>query len=74
MDSKPYRQTLKFIDLLNSQQDIYLGYIQYSVELSSSQTVFLGTQGTEDSNFGEDTPAERREREKERTNEMDANG
>ena len=64
MDSYPYRQTPKFVELLNSQQDIGFGSNEDSVELSSTQVPFLATQGTADSNFVGDTPADRRERRK----------
>ena len=62
MDSYPYRQNPKFVDLLNSQQDIGFGSYEDSVELSSTQVPFLATQGTADSAFDGDTPADSRER------------
>uniref|UniRef100_A0A0D3AVV6 Myb-like domain-containing protein n=1 Tax=Brassica oleracea var. oleracea TaxID=109376 RepID=A0A0D3AVV6_BRAOL len=62
MDSYPYRQNPKFVDLLNSQQDIGFGSYEDSVELSSTQVPFLATQGTADSAFDGDTPAGHRER------------
>lgn len=64
MDSNPYRHTSKFVELLNSQQDTVFGLVQDNDELFSSQVPVFGTQGTEDSNFGKDTPAEHRERRK----------
>ncbi|XP_048624592.1 glutathione S-transferase T3-like [Brassica napus] len=62
MDSYPYRQNPKFVDLLNSQQDIGFGSYEDSVELYSTQVPFLATQGTADSAFNGDTPAGHRER------------
>ncbi|XP_013639345.1 PREDICTED: glutathione S-transferase T3-like [Brassica oleracea var. oleracea] len=62
MDSYPYRQNPKFVDLLNSQQDIGFGSYEDSVELSSTQVPFLATQGTADSAFDGDTLAGHRER------------
>ncbi|KAF2589196.1 hypothetical protein F2Q70_00039848 [Brassica cretica] len=62
MDSYPYRQNPKFVDLLNSQQDIGFGSYEDSVELSSTQVPFLAIQGTADSAFDGDTPADRWER------------
>ncbi|KAF3571185.1 hypothetical protein F2Q69_00060530 [Brassica cretica] len=56
------RANPKFVDLLNSQQDIGFGSYEDSVELSSTQVPFLATQGTADSAFDGDTPADRRER------------
>ena len=64
IDSYPYRQNPKFVDLLNSQQDITFGSYEHSVELSSTQVPFLATQGTADSAFVGDTPAGLRERRK----------
>ncbi|WZZ34483.1 hypothetical protein YC2023_017884 [Brassica napus] len=55
-------QNPKFVDLLNSQQDIGFGSYEDSVELSSTQVPFLATQGTADSAFDGDTPAGHRER------------
>nr|VDD55676.1 unnamed protein product [Brassica oleracea] len=55
-------QNPKFVDLLNSQQDIGFGSYEDSVELSSTQVPFLATQGTADSAFDGDTPADSRER------------
>nr|VDD07324.1 unnamed protein product [Brassica oleracea] len=63
MDSYPSSETSKFVDLLNSQQTVS-GNFEDSVELSSSQVPFLGSLGTEASNFDGDTAAERRERRK----------
>ena len=62
LDSYPYRQNPKFVDLLNSQQDIGFGSYEDSVELSSTQVPFLATQGTADSAFDGDTLAGHRER------------
>ena len=61
MASNPYRHTSNFFELLNSQKDSVFGLVQDIVELFSSHVHLFGSQGTEDSNFGEDTPAERRE-------------
>ncbi|KAF8098425.1 hypothetical protein N665_0267s0010 [Sinapis alba] len=61
MDSNPYAPTFNFVDLLSRQQDSQGCLGEDSVELSSSQVVF-GSQSTEASNYGVDTPAERRER------------
>ncbi|KAL1212580.1 Glutathione S-transferase T3 [Cardamine amara subsp. amara] len=47
--TNPYSQTSNFVELLNSQQDNF---------------PFFSSQCTEDSSFGEDTTAERRERRK----------
>ena len=51
----------KFVDLLTSQQRTVFGFAQESVELSSSQVPYSGTQAHETSNFAE-SPAERRQR------------
>ncbi|XP_013632690.1 PREDICTED: uncharacterized protein LOC106338206, partial [Brassica oleracea var. oleracea] len=51
----------KFVDLLTSQQRTVFGFAQDSVELSSSQVPYSGTQAHEASNFAE-SPAERRQR------------
>lgn len=64
MDSNPYRQHSNFIELLSSQRNIPFAYVEDNVELSSSQVLFQGTQGTKDSNFSQDTPPERTERRK----------
>ena len=64
MDSYPSSETSKFVDLLNSQQTVSFGNFEESVELSSSQVPFLGSIGTQDSNFDGVTGAERRERRK----------
>uniref|UniRef100_A0A0D3CQ28 Myb-like domain-containing protein n=1 Tax=Brassica oleracea var. oleracea TaxID=109376 RepID=A0A0D3CQ28_BRAOL len=47
---------------LSQQQNVVFGSISDSVSLSSSQLPFFGGQGTEDSNFGEDSQASRKER------------
>lgn len=60
MDSYPSSEISKFVDLLNSQQTVSFGNIEDSVELSSSQVPFLGSLGTEASNFDGDTAAKRR--------------
>ena len=53
MDSYPYNNhNSNFVDLLNSQQEIFFGLGQESGEVSSSQLPL----------FGEDSPAERKER------------
>ncbi|KAF8101291.1 hypothetical protein N665_0208s0073 [Sinapis alba] len=54
MDSNPYLN-LNFVDLLQSQQDNDIGLESPPIPLS-------GTQGTEGSNFQQDTPVERKER------------
>ncbi|XP_013617689.1 PREDICTED: glutathione S-transferase T3-like [Brassica oleracea var. oleracea] len=54
MDSYPSSHSSKFVDLLNSQQNISFGNYEESVSLSSSQAV-----GTED---GVETGTQRRER------------
>ncbi|KAG2316026.1 hypothetical protein Bca52824_019148 [Brassica carinata] len=59
MDSHPYWQGPKLVDLLISQQDIAFGSNEDSVEQSSTQVPFLATQGTADSNFVGDNPADR---------------
>ena len=64
IDSYPYRQNPNFVDLLNSQQDIFFGSCEDSVDLSSTQVHFLASQGTADSAFVGDTPVDRRERKK----------
>ena len=56
MDSYPFSQTSKFVDLLNSQQSISFGNYEDSVSQASSQAV-----GTED---GGETGTQRRERRK----------
>jgi len=64
MDSYPSSETSKFVDLLNSQQTVSFGKFEESIELSSSQVPFLGSIGTQDSNFDGVTGAERGERRK----------
>ncbi|KAG2248614.1 hypothetical protein Bca4012_088087 [Brassica carinata] len=59
MDSNPNRHNPNFVDLLNSQQDIAFGSYEDSVELSSSQVLFLLTQGKADSDFVGNTPPDR---------------
>ena len=54
MDSNPYLNVI-FVDLLQSQQNSGIG-------LESSLIPLFGTQGTEASNFEQDTPVERKER------------
>lgn len=56
MDSNPYRQTSKFGELLNSQQETVFSFSQDNVSLSSSQVPVFVFQATEE------TPAGRRER------------
>ncbi|XP_048610032.1 glutathione S-transferase T3-like [Brassica napus] len=51
-------------DCSYSQQNVSFGNFEESVELSSSQVPFLGSIGTQDSNFDGVTGAERRERRK----------
>ncbi|KAF8093017.1 hypothetical protein N665_0393s0018 [Sinapis alba] len=63
MDSYPSTGTSKFVELL-SQQTISFGNYEDSVDLSSSQAPFVGSLGTEASNFDGDIAAERRERRK----------
>ena len=62
MDFNPFTESSNFVELLSSQQNVVFGNISDSVSLSSSQVPFLGSQGTDDSNFGEDTQANRKER------------
>ena len=62
MDFNIFSESVKFVELLNNQQNIVFGDVSDSVSLSSSQVPFLGRQGTEDSYFGEDTQANRKER------------
>uniref|UniRef100_A0A0D3A6V2 Uncharacterized protein n=1 Tax=Brassica oleracea var. oleracea TaxID=109376 RepID=A0A0D3A6V2_BRAOL len=64
MDSHPYRQKPKFVELLTSQQNIVFGLSGDSLDLSSSQVPLFGFQPSEDSNFGDSTPAGHRERRK----------
>ncbi|CDY53282.1 BnaA05g35920D [Brassica napus] len=47
IDSNPSTGTSKFVDLLNSQQTVSFGNHEDSVELSSSQLPFLGSQRNE---------------------------
>ncbi|XP_048605444.1 glutathione S-transferase T3-like [Brassica napus] len=47
MDSNPSTGTSKFVDLLNSQQTVFFGNNEDSVELSSSQVLFLGSKRNE---------------------------
>uniref|UniRef100_A0A0D3D5W9 Uncharacterized protein n=1 Tax=Brassica oleracea var. oleracea TaxID=109376 RepID=A0A0D3D5W9_BRAOL len=51
-----------FVELLNSQKNVFFGNVADSVSLSSSQVPFLSSQGTEDPNIGDEPPAERKER------------
>ena len=63
MDFNPFTSSSNFVDLLSSQQqNVVFGSVSDSVSLSSSQPLFFGVQGTEDSNFGEDTQARWKER------------
>ncbi|XP_013629270.1 PREDICTED: glutathione S-transferase T3-like [Brassica oleracea var. oleracea] len=63
MDSYPYNnRNSNFVNLLNSQQDIVFGLGQDSGEVSSSQVPVFLTQRSEDSHFGEEAPAKRKER------------
>ncbi|XP_048599684.1 glutathione S-transferase T3-like [Brassica napus] len=57
MDSNSYTPLGNFVDLLNSLQDNVFGYVQDSVEVSSSQVPLFSSQPTD-----EETPAERKER------------
>uniref|UniRef100_A0A0D3DVX0 Myb-like domain-containing protein n=1 Tax=Brassica oleracea var. oleracea TaxID=109376 RepID=A0A0D3DVX0_BRAOL len=61
MDSYPFSQSSKFVELLNSQQSIFFGNNDDSVSLSSSQSPSVGNFGTED---GGETGTQRRERRK----------
>uniref|UniRef100_A0A0D3AII7 Myb-like domain-containing protein n=1 Tax=Brassica oleracea var. oleracea TaxID=109376 RepID=A0A0D3AII7_BRAOL len=62
MDSYPYKNNnAKFVDLLNSQQEVVFGFGQDTGEVSSSQVPLFGTQRSEDSHVPEDSPAERKE-------------
>ncbi|XP_048611501.1 glutathione S-transferase T3-like [Brassica napus] len=54
MDSNPFLN-LNFVDLLQSQQDSGIG-------LEFSPIPLFGTQATEDSNFEQDSPLQRKER------------
>lgn len=63
MDSYPFSDHSNFVELL-SQQIFSFGNNEDSVELSSSQVPFLGSPGTEASNYDGDTAVERRERRK----------
>ncbi|XP_013624371.1 PREDICTED: uncharacterized protein LOC106330459 [Brassica oleracea var. oleracea] len=60
MDPNSYNNASKFVDLLTSQQSVF-GFPQDSVQLSSSQVPYFGTQAHEASNFAEEGSAERRE-------------
>ncbi|XP_013601755.1 PREDICTED: glutathione S-transferase T3-like [Brassica oleracea var. oleracea] len=62
MDPNQFSQKAKFVDLLNSQEETFFPFPEDSVPLSSFQLPVFGTQGTEASNYVEDTPADRRER------------
>ena len=63
MDSYPYKNNnAKFVDLLNSQQEVVFSFGQDTGEVSSSQVPLFGTQRSEDSHVPEDSPAERKER------------
>ncbi|XP_013725684.1 glutathione S-transferase T3-like [Brassica napus] len=62
MDFNPFTESSNFVELLSSQQNAVFGNVSDSVSLSSSQVPFLGSQDTDDSNFGEDTQANRKER------------
>ena len=57
-------QPSRFVDLLTRQQNISFGQYEDSVELSTSQSPFLGSVGTEASNLDGDTAAARTERRK----------
>ncbi|KAF2599025.1 hypothetical protein F2Q68_00011881 [Brassica cretica] len=63
MDFNPFTSSSNFVDLLSSQQqNVVFGSVSDSVSLSSSQPLFFGVQGTDDSNFEEDTQARWKER------------
>ncbi|XP_013600999.1 PREDICTED: uncharacterized protein LOC106308389 [Brassica oleracea var. oleracea] len=55
MDFNPFHDSAKFVELLNSQQNVFFGS-QGSVSLSSPQAPFVGSQ--EDPIIGDDLPAE----------------
>ena len=61
MDSYPFSQSSKFVELLNSQQSIFFGNNDDSVSLSSSQSPSVGNLRTAD---GGETGTQRRERRK----------
>ena len=61
MDSNPFSQPSKFLDLLNSQQSIFFGNNDDSVSLSSSQSPSVHNLGTDD---GGETGTQRKERQK----------
>ena len=63
MDSYPFSSHSKFVELL-SQQTLSFGNNEDSVELSSSQVPFQSSLGTDASNYGGDTAAERKGRRK----------
>ncbi|KAL1216299.1 Glutathione S-transferase T3 [Cardamine amara subsp. amara] len=61
----PFSHAPNFVDMLSSQQDPQTySTVNPTVQLGSSQVPMFSTQCTEDSSFGEDTPGERRERNK----------
>ena len=62
MDFNPFQDSSNFVELLNSQKNVFFGNVADSVSLSSSQVPFLSSQGTEDPNIGDEPPAERKER------------
>ena len=62
MSFNPFTDSSNFVELLHSQQNVVFGNVSDSVSLSSLQVPFLASQGTGDSNFGEDTPTNRKER------------
>ena len=57
MDSYPFSSHSKFVELF-SQQTLFFGNNEDSVELSSSQIPFQSSLGTDASNYGGDTAAE----------------
>ncbi|KAF8087541.1 hypothetical protein N665_0579s0007 [Sinapis alba] len=62
MEFNHFTASSNFVDLLSSQQNVVFGNVSDSVSLSESQVPFFGSQGTQDSNFGEETQASRKER------------
>jgi len=59
MDFNPFQDSAKFVELLNSQQNVVFGS-QGSVSLSTTQAPFVSTQ--EDPIIADELPAERNPR------------
>ena len=62
MSFNPFTDSSNFVEQLHSQQNVVFGNVSNSVSLSSLQVPFQASQGTEDSNFGVETPTSRNER------------